>query len=257
MPYCTVYQVSPVYGLVLVLNSSLASMAACMATFLTSPADCVKTRMQVDPKEHPTIRKAIGRIYTVSYQISVLGFMLTSALGPRAFGLLLWIDIEDIPESGFRSNSMVGLRGHIALPSRSGSGLICRGECEQLIVHGQAIVVASIIASSIVHLISDQSTVRRKTAGVWSSAEIFDSVPPEARRQRQNAKVAPSHINVDPKHTSVGINIMSASRGAMNALRAVGASGSKCEWGVGGAGRLSSAVRDLVIFRQDMSVKSM
>lgn len=123
-----------VWSRMIVLNSSLASMAACMATFLTSPADCVKTRMQVDPKEHPTIRKAIGRIYTVSDQISVLGSMLTPALGSRAFRLLLWIDVEDIPESGFWSDSMVGLRGHIALPSRSGFGLVCRGEREQLIV---------------------------------------------------------------------------------------------------------------------------
>jgi hypothetical protein len=61
---------------VIALNSSLASMAACMATFLTSPADCVKTRMQVDPKEHPTIRKAIGRIYTVSHQASHLRAVL-------------------------------------------------------------------------------------------------------------------------------------------------------------------------------------
>lgn len=44
----------------------IAAMSATFATLLTSPADCVKTRMQVNPNEHPTLRKAIQRIYAVS-----------------------------------------------------------------------------------------------------------------------------------------------------------------------------------------------
>ena len=43
----------------------LAAMSATLATLFTSPADCVKTRMQVNPDLHPTLRKAIQRIYLV------------------------------------------------------------------------------------------------------------------------------------------------------------------------------------------------
>ena len=41
-------------------------MSATLATLFTSPADCVKTRMQVNPEQHPTLRKAVARIYSVS-----------------------------------------------------------------------------------------------------------------------------------------------------------------------------------------------
>lgn len=37
-------------------------MAATLATIITSPADVIKTRMQVNPTEHPTLRKAIARV---------------------------------------------------------------------------------------------------------------------------------------------------------------------------------------------------
>ena len=41
-------------------------MSATLATLFTSPADCVKTRMQVNPEQHSTLRKAVARIYSVS-----------------------------------------------------------------------------------------------------------------------------------------------------------------------------------------------
>ncbi|WWD19230.1 hypothetical protein CI109_103688 [Kwoniella shandongensis] len=44
------------------LHSGSGIMAATLATVLTSPADVLKTRMQVNPTEHPTIRKAITRV---------------------------------------------------------------------------------------------------------------------------------------------------------------------------------------------------
>lgn len=48
------------------LHSGSAVTAAMLATVLTSPADVVKTRMQVDPGHNPTIRRALSGIYTVS-----------------------------------------------------------------------------------------------------------------------------------------------------------------------------------------------
>ncbi|CAD6568482.1 MAG: hypothetical protein TREMPRED_004554, partial [Tremellales sp. Tagirdzhanova-0007] len=45
------------------LHSGSGAMAAVLATIITSPADCVKTRMQVNPIEHPTVRKALATIY--------------------------------------------------------------------------------------------------------------------------------------------------------------------------------------------------
>ncbi|WVN86208.1 uncharacterized protein L203_101369 [Cryptococcus depauperatus CBS 7841] len=44
------------------LHSGSGIMAAVLATVMTSPADVIKTRMQVNPTEHPSIRKAIIRI---------------------------------------------------------------------------------------------------------------------------------------------------------------------------------------------------
>lgn len=47
------------------LHSGSAVTAAMLATVLTSPADVVKTRMQVAPEWNPTIRRAIAGIYKV------------------------------------------------------------------------------------------------------------------------------------------------------------------------------------------------
>ncbi|KAK8854630.1 hypothetical protein IAR55_003369 [Kwoniella newhampshirensis] len=44
------------------LHSGSGIMAATLATVLTSPADVLKTRMQVNPTEHPSIRKAMSRV---------------------------------------------------------------------------------------------------------------------------------------------------------------------------------------------------
>ncbi|OCF32700.1 solute carrier family 25, member 38 [Kwoniella heveanensis BCC8398] len=44
------------------LHSSSGVMAAVFATLLTSPADVVKTRMQVNPADHPSLGKAVARI---------------------------------------------------------------------------------------------------------------------------------------------------------------------------------------------------
>ncbi|WVF67493.1 hypothetical protein IAT40_002249 [Kwoniella sp. CBS 6097] len=44
------------------LHSSSGVLAAVFATLLTSPADVVKTRMQVNPIEHPSLAKAVKRI---------------------------------------------------------------------------------------------------------------------------------------------------------------------------------------------------
>ncbi|WVQ95127.1 hypothetical protein IAU59_002221 [Kwoniella sp. CBS 9459] len=44
------------------LHSSSGVLAAVFATLLTSPADVVKTRMQVNPIEHPSLAKAVTRI---------------------------------------------------------------------------------------------------------------------------------------------------------------------------------------------------
>ncbi|WRT68584.1 uncharacterized protein IL334_005562 [Kwoniella shivajii] len=44
------------------LHSGSGVMAAVFATLLTSPADVVKTRMQVNPADHPTLRKAVTRV---------------------------------------------------------------------------------------------------------------------------------------------------------------------------------------------------
>ncbi|RSH87593.1 uncharacterized protein EHS24_000105 [Apiotrichum porosum] len=59
------------------LHSGSAVTAAMLATVLTSPADCVKTRMQVAPKENPNIRRAIGHIWTDS---GMRGFFAGSSL---------------------------------------------------------------------------------------------------------------------------------------------------------------------------------
>lgn len=47
------------------LHSGSAATAAMLGTVLTSPADVVKTRMQVAPGSNPTIRRAIVGIYKV------------------------------------------------------------------------------------------------------------------------------------------------------------------------------------------------
>ncbi|WVR09455.1 hypothetical protein IAU60_006522 [Kwoniella sp. DSM 27419] len=44
------------------LHSGSGVMAAVLATLITSPADVVKTRMQVNPVDHPTLRAAVSRI---------------------------------------------------------------------------------------------------------------------------------------------------------------------------------------------------
>ncbi|ODN83624.1 hypothetical protein L202_01726 [Cryptococcus amylolentus CBS 6039] len=44
------------------IHSGSGVMAAMLATIITSPADVVKTRMQVNPAEHPTLKKAVERI---------------------------------------------------------------------------------------------------------------------------------------------------------------------------------------------------
>ncbi|ORY35697.1 mitochondrial carrier domain-containing protein [Naematelia encephala] len=60
-----------------VLHSASGASAAMMATLATSPADCVKTRMQVNPQDHPTIRKAVIRIYN---DRGIAGFFSGSTL---------------------------------------------------------------------------------------------------------------------------------------------------------------------------------
>lgn len=59
------------------LHSASGAAAAVAATLVTSPADCVKTRMQVNPADHPTLRAAVRRIYT---DRGVLGFFSGSSL---------------------------------------------------------------------------------------------------------------------------------------------------------------------------------
>ncbi|WWC71389.1 uncharacterized protein I206_105344 [Kwoniella pini CBS 10737] len=44
------------------LHSGSGVMAAVAATLLTSPADVIKTRMQVNPAEHPSLRKAVIKV---------------------------------------------------------------------------------------------------------------------------------------------------------------------------------------------------
>ncbi|WVW85423.1 hypothetical protein I302_107461 [Kwoniella bestiolae CBS 10118] len=44
------------------LHSGSGVMAAVLATLITSPADVVKTRMQVNPADHPTLRKAVVKV---------------------------------------------------------------------------------------------------------------------------------------------------------------------------------------------------
>ncbi|KAK6910843.1 hypothetical protein I203_104877 [Kwoniella mangroviensis CBS 8507] len=44
------------------LHSGSGVMAAVLATLITSPADVVKTRMQVNPVDHPTLRKAVANV---------------------------------------------------------------------------------------------------------------------------------------------------------------------------------------------------
>ncbi|WWD02206.1 hypothetical protein V865_000244 [Kwoniella europaea PYCC6329] len=44
------------------LHSGSGVMAAILATLITSPADVVKTRMQVNPVDHPTLRKAVVKV---------------------------------------------------------------------------------------------------------------------------------------------------------------------------------------------------
>jgi solute carrier family 25 protein 38 len=48
------------------LHSGSAVTAAMLATIITSPADVVKTRMQVAPGLNPTIRGTVLGIYSVS-----------------------------------------------------------------------------------------------------------------------------------------------------------------------------------------------
>ncbi|KAL7422452.1 hypothetical protein Q5752_003100 [Cryptotrichosporon argae] len=59
------------------LHSGSAVTASVLATIITSPADCVKTRMQVAPAEHSTIRRAVARIYS---DRGLPGFFSGSAL---------------------------------------------------------------------------------------------------------------------------------------------------------------------------------
>ncbi|OXC63570.1 hypothetical protein AYX13_06660 [Cryptococcus neoformans] len=55
------------------LHSCSGIMAATLATIITSPADVIKTRMQVNPTEHPTLRKAIARVVQVRCLACILG----------------------------------------------------------------------------------------------------------------------------------------------------------------------------------------
>ncbi|OWZ37130.1 solute carrier family 25, member 38 [Cryptococcus neoformans c8] len=55
------------------LHSCSGIMAATLATIITSPADVIKTRMQVNPTEHPTLRKAIARVIQVRCLACILG----------------------------------------------------------------------------------------------------------------------------------------------------------------------------------------
>ncbi|ADV23602.1 solute carrier family 25, member 38 [Cryptococcus gattii Ru294] len=72
---------APYAGLYLVFyekSKELAGiMAATLATIITSPADVIKTRMQVNPSEHPTLRKAVVR---VAQERGLLGFFSGTSL---------------------------------------------------------------------------------------------------------------------------------------------------------------------------------
>ncbi|BEJ14018.1 hypothetical protein CspHIS471_0311920 [Cutaneotrichosporon sp. HIS471] len=59
------------------LHSGSAVSASVLATILTSPADCVKTRMQVAPAENPTIMRAMRHIYA---DLGLVGFFAGSSL---------------------------------------------------------------------------------------------------------------------------------------------------------------------------------
>ncbi|GMK53744.1 hypothetical protein CspeluHIS016_0103300 [Cutaneotrichosporon spelunceum] len=59
------------------LHSGSAVSASVLATILTSPADCVKTRMQVAPAENPSILSAMRHIYA---DLGLVGFFAGSSL---------------------------------------------------------------------------------------------------------------------------------------------------------------------------------
>ncbi|CAK9780611.1 mitochondrial carrier [Cutaneotrichosporon oleaginosum] len=59
------------------LHSGSAVSASVLATVLTSPADCVKTRMQVAPAENPSILRAVRHIYA---DLGFAGFFAGSSL---------------------------------------------------------------------------------------------------------------------------------------------------------------------------------
>ncbi|TXT15881.1 hypothetical protein VHUM_00384 [Vanrija humicola] len=59
------------------LHSGSAVTASVLATIVTSPADCVKTRMQVAPADNPSIASAVSHIYRDS---GLKGFFSGSSL---------------------------------------------------------------------------------------------------------------------------------------------------------------------------------
>ncbi|KAK1927288.1 mitochondrial carrier domain-containing protein [Papiliotrema laurentii] len=78
------------------LHSGSAAMAATLATLFTSPADCVKTRMQVNPETHPSIRLAVKRIYA---DRGIAGFFSGSTLRisrKAASGAIGWTVYEGL-----------------------------------------------------------------------------------------------------------------------------------------------------------------
>jgi hypothetical protein len=98
-----------------------AAMAATLATLFTSPADCVKTRMQVNPETHPSIRLAVKRIYAVSVSRRACQTRLPGVLpsgcgsfadrqGPGDRGVLLWLDAADIEKGSERSDRVDRVR---------------------------------------------------------------------------------------------------------------------------------------------------
>ncbi|ORX38358.1 mitochondrial carrier domain-containing protein [Kockovaella imperatae] len=79
-----------------VLHSGSAAAAAVLATLATSPADCVKTRMQVNPTDHPTLRRAIIKLYQ---DRGIPGFFSGSSLRifrKAASGAIAWTVYESI-----------------------------------------------------------------------------------------------------------------------------------------------------------------
>ncbi|WVQ79740.1 hypothetical protein IAT38_001840 [Cryptococcus sp. DSM 104549] len=78
------------------LYSGSGVVAAMLATIITSPADVVKTRMQVNPIEHPTIRQAITRVIS---ERGAMGFFSGTSLRisrKAASGAIGWTVYEGL-----------------------------------------------------------------------------------------------------------------------------------------------------------------